>query len=306
MSAWTPPTLSGSTQRCSTWPTSGRGVLEGCRHIEGGRPVEVEDITEVLQGAALARPGIGVPDDDAYPDGPERSRPRISIQLPMTPQTRTASTGVAFSVHASRAWLSAMLKCQAESGSESRLRRRTPVELLRRARDGTVVFAVKDPPNLADPADAEVGVEDPHDPGLTLLVGNRPVRRRSSRRGAIRARSGWRRPPRSARRNGLVAPPGVAVDAQLLQTLDQVERAADRSLTQLVGVLLRCRTCSTVPCLRSFRSTRRGSPRARAPSFAALRARLSPTIHQVVTRTPLSAGWGRYERGSAGDAMAPG
>jgi hypothetical protein len=40
-----------------------------------------------------------------------------------------------------------------------------------------------------------------------------------------------------------------------LRTVDQIEREADRPLTQLVGVLLQCRHCSTFPWLQCLRQT---------------------------------------------------
>jgi hypothetical protein len=38
-----------------------------------------------------------------------------------------------------------------------------------------VAFTLQRPPDLADPADAQVGVEDPRDLGLELFVADRAV-----------------------------------------------------------------------------------------------------------------------------------
>jgi hypothetical protein len=52
-----------------------------------------------------------------------------------------------------------------------------------------VAFALQLPPDLADPVDAEVGVEDPLDLGLEPLVADRPIRRRPGTCGVVGARS---------------------------------------------------------------------------------------------------------------------
>jgi hypothetical protein len=52
-----------------------------------------------------------------------------------------------------------------------------------------VAFAQELPPDLAGAVDAEVGLEDPQNLGLELLVADRPVRGRSGPCGVVGARS---------------------------------------------------------------------------------------------------------------------